>query len=67
MEKLDSIIDQFMQKKIDRRQLLVRAAALGLSVPAISAILAACGSESGTTSSNATSAPAAGTQPPATG
>ncbi|MCL5960090.1 MAG: ABC transporter substrate-binding protein [Chloroflexi bacterium] len=69
MEKINSLIDQLVEKKIDRRQFLVRAAAIGLSASAISTILAACGTESATPTSApaaaATTAPAAATSAPA--
>lgn len=41
------LVDDYLAHRIDRRQFFRRAAALGLSLPAASALLAACGGESG--------------------
>ncbi|HEU5424222.1 MAG TPA: peptide ABC transporter substrate-binding protein [Nitrolancea sp.] len=48
-------------RRLTRRQVLVRGAALGLSAPAIAALLAACGGSSKTATSAATTATAAPT------
>ncbi|HEX5505051.1 MAG TPA: ABC transporter substrate-binding protein [Thermomicrobiales bacterium] len=53
--------DTLRTARVSRRRFLGRAAALGLSGPALAALLAACGGASPT----ATSAPAATTAPPA--
>lgn len=44
-DRVDTLVDEFRARRIDRRQFLHRAAALGLSFPAASALLAACGEE----------------------
>ena len=48
-QELEGIIDAYAHRRISRRDLLKRAAALGLSMPAISLILAACNTSSSTT------------------
>ena len=73
-EPVARLIEQATKLRWNRRQILTRAAALGLSAPAISVVLAACGGGSDktpttkpaaattpTTSSGATSSPAAAT------
>jgi ABC-type oligopeptide transport system substrate-binding subunit len=51
-------MDEFLERRVDRRQFLARAAALGLSTSAASALLAACGSGSTTpTTSSASNSP----------
>jgi len=55
---LEKLVDDLRGQRIDRRRFLQRAAALGLSLPAASALLAACGggeSSEGTTSGTGTS------------
>jgi peptide/nickel transport system substrate-binding protein len=42
-DPLDPLVDAFLQRRIDRRQFLRRATALGVSLPMASAVLAACG------------------------
>jgi peptide/nickel transport system substrate-binding protein len=49
------VIDEFLAGRLTRRDFLRRGAAVGLSMPALGAVLAACGS-SGTTSSTPKSA-----------
>lgn len=44
-ERIDQLIEQAKTLRYDRRQILKRAAALGLSAPAISVVLAACGGD----------------------
>lgn len=44
-ERIDQLIEQAKTLRYDRRQILKRAAVLGLSAPAISVVLAACGGE----------------------
>ena len=56
-----SIVDM-LQLRYSRRQVLRRAAALGLAVPAVSALLAACGGEEATPTT-APAAPAASPTP----
>lgn len=60
--QIEDLVDALKQSRISRREFLVRAAGLGLSLSAIGTILAACGSE---TAPAATSAPAAATSAPA--
>lgn len=55
---LDALVRDVWAGRISRRDVLKRAAALGLSVPAIAALVAACG---GGTTSTATQAPTATT------
>ena len=38
------LVDEFLNRRVDRRQFLARAAMIGLSAPAATALLAACGS-----------------------
>ena len=52
-------VDDIKNGRMTRRQLLVRASALGLSLTAAGSFLAACGGDSGTTASpSASGAPA---------
>jgi peptide/nickel transport system substrate-binding protein len=48
--QLDPLVDAYLERRIDRRQFLRRAAALGVSVPMASAVLAACGDDGASTS-----------------
>lgn len=57
-KELSKLVEDLNQRRLTRRQFIVRAAALGLSVGAIGSILAACGQE-GATQPTATTAPAA--------
>lgn len=41
-DELDILIEEFMKKKMDRRAFFLRAIALGISVPSITAFLASC-------------------------
>jgi peptide/nickel transport system substrate-binding protein len=50
------LLDEAMLGRLSRRDVLKRAMALGLTVPAISALLAACGSSDDETSTSASSA-----------
>jgi peptide/nickel transport system substrate-binding protein len=57
------VIDEFLGGHINRREFLRRGSIVGLSIPALSAILAACGGANSTSSSTSTaagSAPKAG-------
>ncbi len=54
-----SLVDEFLRKRIDRRQFLSRAAMIGLSASTASALLAACGS--GTSAPTTSGAPASST------
>jgi peptide/nickel transport system substrate-binding protein len=76
--RVEQLIAEATQRRLTRRQILHRAAALGLSAPAIAMVLAACGGEdatstpsgagpasSPTAAAGATATPAAGTTPPA--
>ena len=57
-QHMSELFDQALSGKLSRRMVLSRALALGLSVPAISALLAACGSSSSSTAtSGAATAP----------
>lgn len=60
-QRLDDLIADIQQQRLTRRQVLVRASALGLSAPIIAGLLAACGGDDPT----ATPQPAAPTSPPA--
>src|SRR5690349_20831815 len=51
-----ALLDDAMLGRMSRREVLKRAVALGLSVPAISALLAACGSSADETSTSASTA-----------
>jgi peptide/nickel transport system substrate-binding protein len=57
-----SLVDEYVTKRIDRRQFLARALSLGLSAPAAGMILAACGSSSSSSSGR----PASSAKPPTT-
>jgi peptide/nickel transport system substrate-binding protein len=45
MNERDRLFDDLLQRRSDRRQLLIRASALGLSAPLITGLLAACGDD----------------------
>lgn len=55
--KIRSLVGEYMENRIDRRQFLTRALALGVSVPVASAILAACSSSSSSPSAAASGKP----------
>ena len=57
-----SLVDEYVTKRIDRRQFLARAIGLGLSAPAAGVLLAACGSAS----HSSPGAPASSAKPPTT-
>ncbi|MCL5961915.1 MAG: substrate-binding domain-containing protein [Chloroflexi bacterium] len=59
MSKINSLIDDLQTGRLSRREFMVKAAALGLSLSAIGAVLSACGTESGGAAATATTAPAA--------
>ena len=42
-DRVGGLVDDYLARRIDRSQFLRRALVLGLSLPAASAILAACG------------------------
>ena len=42
-ERVQKLVGDYLERKVDRRGFLQRAAALGLSLSAASALLAACG------------------------
>jgi len=44
-DQLETLVEQLEARRIDRRQFLHRSLALGLSLPAASALLAACGGD----------------------
>jgi peptide/nickel transport system substrate-binding protein len=44
---VERLVDEYASRRIDRRQFVRRAAALGLSLPAVSALIAACGGGGG--------------------
>ncbi|MDR2987181.1 MAG: ABC transporter substrate-binding protein, partial [Nocardiopsaceae bacterium] len=48
-DDLQKLQTEYVRGQVTRRELLVRAAAIGLSAPAIASFLAACGSGGGTT------------------
>ncbi|MCL5257294.1 MAG: sugar ABC transporter substrate-binding protein [Chloroflexi bacterium] len=66
MSEIDKLVDQLKNRKIDRRQFLIKGAALGVSFSALGGILAACGgatatpaaTETGTAAATATTAAA---------
>lgn len=68
--RVRQLIQQAQVLRWDRRQILKRAAVFGLSVPAISAVLAACGSDdddpTATTAAGETTATTGGGEPTAT-
>jgi peptide/nickel transport system substrate-binding protein len=53
-DDLQRLHSDYISGQVTRRELLVRAAALGLSAPAVAGFLAACGSGGGTASSGRT-------------
>ena len=55
--ELRALAEGVLSAKIGRREFLRRATALGISVPAAAAFLAACGSSSSTSTSSSTPAP----------
>jgi peptide/nickel transport system substrate-binding protein len=57
------LVDQVLQGKMTRRQMLVRASVFGFSMTAAGSLLAACGGSSSSTSSPAASGSAAGPAP----
>jgi peptide/nickel transport system substrate-binding protein len=62
------IIDEFVAGHISRREFLRRGSMVGLSIPALSVIVAACGSANSTSSSSSSaSTPAATTAPSTSG
>lgn len=70
-ERIERLIEEATKLRWSRRQILKRAAALGLSTPAIGVVLAACGgddddtSNQATTSSTSTTAAPSGSTPTA--
>jgi peptide/nickel transport system substrate-binding protein len=60
------LVDEFLARRIDRRQFLRRAAAAGISLSAASALLAACGGEEAAAPSAPPAEPS-GTEPAGTG
>ena len=66
-ERVGRLIDEATKLRWNRRQILKRAAVLGLSAPAISAVLAACGGgddDDDETPAATTAAPADATEAP---
>ena len=59
---LQRLYEQAISGAMSRRQVLKRAAALGLSAPAIAALLAACGSSSKSTPTTASASTATSSQ-----
>jgi hypothetical protein len=53
------LVEQVINGKMTRRQLLVRASVFGLSATAVGSLLAACGSSGGTAAPFRPSSPAA--------
>jgi peptide/nickel transport system substrate-binding protein len=53
------LLEEARSGRMSRQQLLVRASVLGVSLPALSAILAACGSSSSSSSTSGSSSPGA--------
>lgn len=56
-ESVGQLIEEATKRKWNRRQILKRAAVLGLSAPAIAAVLAACGDDDDDNGEEATSPP----------
>jgi peptide/nickel transport system substrate-binding protein len=54
------VIDEFVAGRLSRRDLLRRGALVGISVPVLGGILAACGSSGPSSSSSASTGPASG-------
>ena len=60
-EIANHIIDEFAAGRLSRRDFIRRATVVGISVPALGSILAACGSSASSSSSSpSSSAPATG-------
>jgi peptide/nickel transport system substrate-binding protein len=59
------VIDEFLTGHITRREFLRRGSILGLSIPVLSGILAACGSANSTSTSSSTAGSTAGSAPKA--
>ena len=57
-ELANHIIDEYVAGRLSRRDFIRRATVVGITVPALGAILDACSSSSSSTTSTATSAPA---------
>src|SRR4051794_18934848 len=49
--RLDGLVDAYVGRRIDRREFLRRAGALGVALPVASAVLAACGGSDAATTS----------------
>lgn len=65
-ERISRLVDQATKLHWNRRQILKRAAALGLSAPAISMVLAACGGDDDDDDTSPTATTGAGTEATAT-
>jgi peptide/nickel transport system substrate-binding protein len=61
------LVEGYAQGRVSRRTFMQRGALLGLSVPMLGAIMAACGGSSSSSSSSSASAPAASSGAPKTG
>ncbi|MCL5257034.1 MAG: branched-chain amino acid ABC transporter substrate-binding protein, partial [Chloroflexi bacterium] len=59
MSEIDKLVDQLKNRKIDRRQFVIKGAALGVSFTALGSILAACGGGTATPAATETSTAAA--------
>ncbi len=57
------MIDEFLTGHISRREFLRRGSILGLSIPVLSGILAACGGANSTSASSSSSSSTAGGVP----
>ena len=66
-EKVEKLVDDYLERRVDRRGFLKRAGALGISLSAASALLAACGGEEEEAAAPPPAEPApAATEPAAT-
>jgi urea transport system substrate-binding protein len=59
VSEIDKLVDQLKNRKIDRRQFLIKGAALGVSFTALGGILAACGGGTATPAATETATAAA--------
>jgi peptide/nickel transport system substrate-binding protein len=62
-QPLERLVENYLRRKYTRREFVIRALAMGLSAPAVTALLSACGAEATPTSPPPTSAPAATAAP----
>src|SRR6186997_2924983 len=61
------LVESYAKGSVTRREFIRRGTLIGLSIPFMSAIISACGSDSGGSSSNTTAGTGGGTQPAGSG